>query len=449
MKWLILSLLLTTLSSAMAAVQRPPNFSYQQSTAVFVDFQTADYEITYDITQRSAAVKATMQMTLPEAGHALFDLIEAPTSVTVNGQPVTTAEVKTPSNETTLRVLTSSLSAGSYTMVIEVPLKNLVSYISGGVKSAFWVTDLNDRFYLERYIPTNLEYDNIKMNFFVNYIGRTVQQHVFANGNVSWVNENRAKIEFPDYFTVNSLYFHTTPVSTVDVINFTHQSSNGRLIPVAIYAARGMDAAELPAFKSTTLQVLAELEQDYGAFRHNSVTIYNANLSSMGLGGMEYAGATVTNIGSLGHELFHSYFARGMTPANGNAGWIDEALASWRDDGYDRRASLSGSSRMAAHPIYTRKTDTAAYGFGARFMAFLDNKFTGKGGLKPFMNSFLQANLFVPVTTEQFIAAMESFYNEPMQAIFQQYVYDRNAVEEKSVHPIHRKMGAKELAKIL
>jgi hypothetical protein len=171
----------------------------------------------------------------------------------------------------------------------------------------------------------------------------------------------------------------------------------------------------------------------------------------MGLGGMEYAGATVTNENALEHEMFHSYFARGVTPANGNAGWIDESLASWRDGGYRRLSSLSGSSSMAAHASYTRKTDTAAYGFGAQFMSLLDHKFAHKGGLKPFMNKLLEKKLFEPLFTEDFIQEMELFYGEKVQAIFKQYVYQKPEWEklqnEKDLH--HRKPSLTELQSLL
>lgn len=461
-KWSLAALSLGVISSALASpMHLPPSFAYKSDKAVFVDFTEATYKITYDISAGLSKVQATMKMNVIEEGHPLFDLIIDPTSVKIDGELITANEVKTPSKETTLRVLSKKVSKGAHTLEIEVPLKNLVTYASGSVKSAFWVTDLDDRFYLERYIPCNLEYDNIKMTFFVNYIGRTAPHYIFANGKVTWIDSDHAKIEYPDYFTVNSLYFHTTPQDSVELIQFNYLSVDGRELPVSIYtsstrpAGRGnprerTEGPILERFKKKTNEVMAELEQDYGAFKHQSVTIYNANLSSMGLGGMEYAGATVTNLNSLGHELFHSYFARGVAPANGNAGWIDESLASWRDDGYDRQATLNGSSGMAAHPLYTRKTDTAAYGFGARFMAFLDARFSAQGGLKPFMNSLLKEKLFRPILTEEFIAAMEKFYGEDLQAVFKKYVYNGKAKKQKApTHHIHRKMGAKELKNIL
>lgn len=455
MKFLIIALL--SLSVAFAhdnndVTHRPASFAYQSAKAVFVDFDEAVYDITYDIAAKNAVVVAKIKFNVVEAGYPIFDLVVDPTSVKIDGGSTAVSLVSTPSNETKVRVINRALQKGSYDLEIKVPLTNLVEYTTTGVKSAFWVTDLEDRFYLERYIPVNLEYDRVKMTFNLHFKGLKNKQHVFSNGELKWLSETDAQIEYPEYFTVNSLYFHTTPVGTVDLLETSFKSVNGKDIPTVFYTATASNSATiLNDLKNVGLRTFNELERDYGAFHHPSITVYNANLSSMGLGGMEYAGATVTNKSSLAHELFHSYFARGVTPANGNAGWIDESLASWRDNGYNRLTNLFGTSQMGSRETYTRKTDTAAYGFGARFMAFLDNKFAAKGGLKPFMNKLLEKKLFTPIFSDDFIKEMELFYGEDLKAIFNQYVFNK-AVSKDSlpeINPPHRKMSQAELQSIL
>lgn len=430
---------------------RPPSFPYGNDSAVFVDFEEARYKIIYDIPGKTASVHANLTMNVVEEGYPIFDLINEPTSIQINGVASTSQEVQTPAGETKVRVLGHKLPVGQHQLQIEVPLTDLIDFTDKGVKNAFWVTDLEDRHYLERYIPVNFEYDRVKMVFDIEFKGLGAPQHVFANGKVSW-NGDRATIEFPDYFTVNSLYFHTTPVGSVSLMEFDFPSIGGRSIPVQIYNQGSGE--ELETFKAETIKVMKELEGDYGAFPHPSVTIYIADLSQWGLGGMEYAGATVTNLYALGHELFHSYFARGLVPANGNAGWIDEALASWRDNHYQRRTTLTGSSGMASQSIYTRKTDTAAYTFGARFMAFLDGKFADKGGLKPFMNDLLSKKLFTPIFTEDFIHEMEKFFGEEVSSTFQTFVY-RSPLQGQQkpisvmTHAIHRKLNPKKMGALL
>src|SRR5690606_10293927 len=147
---------------------RPKSFALPEGKAVFADFTKAHYEITYDLGASSAWVKARIEMHLPEAGRVVFDSIEAPVSIMLNGKKnVSAREVKTPSNDTTVRVLGESLNKGKHVLELELPLKNLVEFKDGGVKSGFWTSDLSHRQFLERYLPANFEYDQVKMSFLV------------------------------------------------------------------------------------------------------------------------------------------------------------------------------------------------------------------------------------------------------------------------------------------
>lgn len=450
---LLISLFFTCSFSVIAddLSKAPESFRSGQRNIVFSDFSEAYYKINYNLGAQTASVEARIRLTTKETGFPAFDLVENPSEVFLDGDAVTTSLVSTPSSETKLRIIDQSLSPGVHELRLQVPLKNLVKFTPEGVRSAFWVTDLEDRKFLERYIPVNLEFDRVKMTFDIEFDDPEADQMIFANGKVRRESNTKAIIEFPEYFTVNSLYYHTTPKGSVSVRKSKYRSVSGTSIPLTIYTeAGGRGSASLENLEKKAQKVLAELEADYGDFPHPQVIIMDADLSSMGLGGMEYAGATVTNYGSLGHELFHSYFARGVTPANGNAGWIDEALASWRDNGYNQLKSLSGSSRMASHPAYTRATDVAAYSFGAKFMAYLDGKFDAQGGLKPFMRELLKTRIFSPLTTEDFIGDMELFFNEELSSLFGKFVYGRSSlIEAQGTHPVHRKLGAADLEKLL
>jgi len=139
-------------------------------------------------------------------------------------------------------------------------------------------------------------------------------------------------------------------------------------------------------------------------------------------------------------------------PANGNAGWLDEALASWRDDGYQTLSTLSGSSGMSSHAYYTRTTDTAAYSFGERFMSYLDGKLQTKGGLKPFMRHMVDKKVFSPLFVEEFIGEMTAFYGVAVEADFKKYTYGNGnlfAPNLKAKSPIHRKMSVEEMRNYL
>lgn len=431
---------------------RPESFGYQQSKAIFVDYQTAHYKIQYDLEAKSAWVEAEMIFITSEAGYPIFDSVEVPSLVKLNGIEVTSNLTSTPSKETTLRVVDKIVSPGKHKLEIFVPLKALVEFKDGGVKSAFWTSDLSERNFLERYLPASFEYDQVKMSFDVLFLGFRSRQKVFTNGLVNEskvVNKTIYKITYPSYFNSSSVYFHTVPEGSVAETSFSLKSIDGREIPVVIYLPQsifGNSSRTLETLKNSTTSIFHELEGDYGAWPHSSLIIYNA-----GAGGMEYCGATMTSTSALGHELFHSYFARGVMPANGNAGWLDEALASWRDGGYKTLSILSGSSRMSAHPYYTRTTDRAAYSFGERFMSYLDGKLKSQGGLKPFMRFLVDTKIFKPMVIEEFIGLMSAFYGTSMDAEFKKFTYGEKDMDFKHFdsHPVHHKMTLEELKNYL
>jgi hypothetical protein len=452
MKLIFFSLIFAA-TSALASkdlAHRPRSFALKHGKAVFVDFTEAIYDITYDLIKKEARVKAQIKFDAPEAGHPIFDSVTEPSSVTINGKATSAPEVTTPENETTLRVLKTFVQVGSHTLDIELPLTTLVEYEDGAVKSAFWYSDLSHRRFLESYMPASFEYDQVKMIFNVNFVGAKTKQLIYTNGTVESTGMHSYRITYPEYYNVSSIFYHTVPEGSVNGINYTLKSIDGREVPVVIYTAKGLlSGRTLEKFSSETNKIFHELEADYGAWPHPSLVIYSA-----GRGGMEYCGATITEFRALGHELFHSYFARGVMPANGNAGWLDEALASWRDNGYKQLSSLSGSSMMSAHPYYTRVTDRAAYSFGERFMRLMDGKLQEKGGLKPFMRYMVDQRLFAPLFVEEFINEMEAFYGVSLDEYFKKFTFASSnnfaPLKSQKIHNhMHPKITLKELKNYL
>ena len=452
MKILLLGLLISAgaLAQKNDLTHRPRSFMASGSKAVFVDFIEAKYQLNFDASTRNATAVATIKFDMPEAGKPIFDSVEDPRSIILNGENVSDRETKTPSRETRVRVINKELPVGSHVAVITVPIKTLVEWRDGGVRSAFWISDLSERRFLERYLPANLEYDQYKITMSVSFTGAKTKQKIYTNGELKDQGNNTFSIAYPDYYNATSIFFHTLPEGATEEVTFSLKSVEGRDVPVVIYILRPMldGKTQLESLKNLTTQIFHELEGDYGAWPHPSVLIYNA-----GKGGMEYSGATITSISALGHELFHSYFARGMMPANGNSGWLDEALASWRDKGYRSQDELVGTSRMSAWPYYTRTTDASAYTFGEQFMSYMDGKFRAQGGLKPFMRHILEKRLFSPLFVEDFIQEMGSFYGTSVEEDFKKYTFGTknsfNKDNKKIEHPVHQKMSLEELKSIL
>jgi hypothetical protein len=318
----------------------------------------------------------------------------------------------------------------------------------GNVSSAFWIRDLKSRMFMEQYVPSNFEFDQYKMIINANFIGTDkANQEFFTNGKQTQTSPTSWKIEFPDYFTVSCLFYHTSPTGWLPRKDFTYESITGRQIPMTVYSPW---ASRTARFKDEAIRVMKELEADYGPWGHPRFLAYG---TMVGTGGMEHSGATATSFGALDHEMLHSYFAKGVMPANGNSGWIDEAIASWRDKGYQRTptAGFTGSNLGRRTP-YNRSTDKRAYDLGNKFMSYLDYRLQDVGGLKAFLRGYFAAYKRTVVTTEHFKNNLEFFSGLDLSHEFNTLIWGTNPAKSEESHeenPNHDALTAEQLRSLL
>ena len=440
--------------------QAPPSFFYNYQKIVWADFQDAHYSLVYDIKKQKATATTTINFHLQEAGYPVFDNVTTPTKVYINGEETRQSLIPMPQNVTQARIVETYLEAGDHQLIIESPISNGTRWnrVSQGprhkkvvsVASGFFIKDLTDRLFLEKYVPSNYEYDQYKMTFDVKILNSKVSHNVFANGDVTELAKNHIRIEYPQWYGSSSVFFHLVPKSRFVRYYLTYPSIDGRQIPIIIYSAFRFFNKML---KDRAFEVLAELENDYGPWPHPQVLIYGNNIR----GGMEYPGATATSLVSLGHELQHSYFAKGLVPANGNSGWMDEAIASWRDKGHQtHELPFFSHSNIGGQSIYKRNTDKRSYEYGRSFMAYVDYRLKeiGKAGLKDFLRQYFEKRKFTTVTTEDFRSDLEEYAQMSFELDFDQYIYGQST-EKNNVHshyhenPHHPQLTIEELESLI
>lgn len=442
-----LTLFLTSTSVFASLNQAPPNFTYKKSKAIFVDFKKAVYKITYNYSKKEAQVESTVSFYSELTGHPIFDLVPNPTNVTINGAATSAEEISDPDKATKLRVLKAMVGPGTHTLKMTSIIDTNIVFNELGVASGFWLGDLTDRKYLEQYIPSNFEYDQFPREFVVKFEGFGSLKHLIkTNGTIKKLNDGSSLVEFPDYYTSSSVFFHVFPQAlNMQTSNFDYRSIDGRILPIDIYTS-----VDITGFIPLTKTLLAELENDYGPFPHDKVLIYG---NSLRRGGMEYSGATATGLPSLGHELFHSYNARGVMPANGNSGWMDEAISSWRDNNYPLAKELSfQSTNLAAHSVWQRNTDRMAYVEGSAFLSLIAYKMNEKGfNLKEVLNEYFKAQMHKTVTTKTFEKKILEETGMDFTAHFNQYIYNKKAPRKQLPHKEdahHREYSQEELLKM-
>ncbi len=409
----------------------PPPFQVGERDAVPIDFIEMLLVIEIDVPGQTATGRASVRFHQSQPGCPILDLEPDPVSLVLDGQALSPSRltiVTPPDNQAPLRVLDVVRDAGTGTLEIQYPLtsRNLM-FSDGGVRLGFFMTDLGTRGYLERYAPANLEFDQTPVRVEVRLSGATNEHRLFSNGTVVAAGGTGWTITFPDYFTSSSFFLHLTdrPVE----VRTQEYPGLERAIPVTAYGETG---AEVETAMSETLVFLAELEGTYGPYTHAAVLVYVVQSLDPGVAGMEYSGATMTMLGALGHELTHSWFARGVMPANGNAGWIDEAIARWRDNGYPRARSAPNRPprQLAGFPPYRRHTPRDSYTFGSLLLSELDLLFETRGGLRPILARLYQQQRRQVITTPMFQAFLEQEGGVDLKAVFARYVYGRDETEE-------------------
>ena len=445
MLWIALFLCTNAYANILKA---PDSFEQKGKKVIFNDFKTVDSILTYNISNKSVIVTSKIQFETFENGYTVFDLIPKITEAKINGSPVKVSNITSPDKVTQYKLIEKELTAGTHLLEIKNSITENIEWSRDSVKSAFWMSDLKDRNYIEKYLPSNIEYDQYQQNLevIINGNSKLREHEIFTNGKVTKKTKNHFYIQFPKYFSASSFYFHLSSLNRFYKEEFNYPSISGKNIPIMLYSRYSWN---LRTAKTRTISTLKELESKLGPWSHDGFTAYIA-----GSGGMEHSGATITSLSALGHEITHSYFARGVMPIDGNSGWIDEAIASWRDNGYRSTPGPNfRTTNMSGHSQYRRYTDRKAYTEGANFMAFLNHELESHGGLISFLKVVYNKYSHKSINTHLFKKELEIFSGRDFSAEFSQYIFGDNYNQKIHGHakenPNHPSLSKKELLQLL
>lgn len=421
----------TQLSAAPAPVYPVPTIQIDRQTVIApIDIQSANVVFEFDVATKKATGRASMTFTMLEDGHPMFDLVPNITSLTLDNESLLLTQLRlqsTPDNATKLRYINASLLKGTqHTATFTYPLpSDAVKFENSGVSFAAFMSDLststNGREFWEQYAPANFEFDQFTQHASIKVTGTNAQHSLYTNATSTQLVDNDWEISFRDTSTASSFYIHLVPSSKFVTQSFTYTGIEAA-IPVTVYAkTQSLVNSGIDQIKTS----MKMLESTYGAYAHPSLVVYvTGNLFG---GGMEYAGATASDVSALNHELAHMWFARGVMPASGNAGWVDEAIATWTDEGFER-SSLNNRRpvNMTNWSLYRRDTDDKAYGQGAQFISELDGFFSASGGMRPILRNFFAERKLTVIQTPDFIRSIEAQTNQSVQKYFDRFAYGKD-----------------------
>ncbi|WP_394826396.1 hypothetical protein [Pendulispora albinea] len=442
----------------------PPVVDVDGLRAVPIDIRRLDATVVLDAKTRTAAVEVTLQFRMgATSGYPIFDLRQDIGEAFLNGTRLDPAKLGQHDfgggAGASLRVIEKRLPACSRNELTLVYALNKPSAAnskaigwaadSSRVTWDFWLSDLYAGRYLEQWFPANLIYDKFAFDLDLKLENSELPHSVVTNGEALKVGDAHWLIAYPKRFTAISPMLVLTPNDAVSTYDTTLELASGRSLELALVKENGI-TADLPALAAQIKGWVDEFTASTGEYAHGDrLTVYVWNNSSRS---MEYDGATTSNLRSLEHELFHSWYARGVKPAGQNDGWIDEAWTVYNTDGvvaFEVKAldPQAPPVLLASANPWNRITAGASYGAGQKLFAGLAAEM-GLDPLRRAMKRFYGRHALDVITTQE----LERFLyctsrNEAVPAAFHRFVYGRSdAAPAPDPRVCRRGRGADELA---
>jgi hypothetical protein len=426
------------------AISPPPFVTPDGRSVAFVKFRWSNHDIVIDSRSGTVTARSTICFDQFLDGSPVIDLAVGEGSIlssAINGNPVDWVEVFSPPSDrfpdggvpiTTYRVLDRRLSPGRYYFTSSHLVAGGFQFPARGLVDGYLeMSDHEERSghggrpFLERYLPSNLEFDRHPSVWHVSIVGAAAPHSLFSNGSTTGDGGFRWSIAFPDNFSSSSPFLRILPRGESDVRTFFAHPPGPKAIRVDVISSRSGVGDSIDDFEAPVRLLLTDLHKRFGPFPFDRLLIASAENHLLP---MEYCGAVVSSISTLGHELAHCYVGRSVAPIDGDAGWIDEGFASWYSEGSNPNPGplpVPNDAYMGALSPYRRFTDPSAWeGLGGGVIAVLDHLLANKGGMSRFVNALIAQVPFVSLSSHEFQRRVEQFGGRSFgPEVFDPYVY--------------------------
>lgn len=420
----------------------PPSKIVDNLLAVPVDIGNLNARLIFDASNHRAEVESTLTFTMgQEDGNPIFDLRQDIESAWLNDEHFPPGKLKHHDfgggSSAGLRIAERNLAAES-TNTLELHYKlnkpqssqsRTIGWTSNHLFFDLWFSDLWPGRYLEMWFPSNLIYDKFAFDLEIRIINTDIEHVLFSNGKIEVLGRNHWKVAFPERFTSLS---HMLCIAGKAMVDSVHSSltlpDTGKGIDLQIFKLKSTPA-DLPSIESKLKEFIESNVLNIGEYIHGEKYVNFIWEDAVGRS-MEYDGASTTLVKDLKHEVFHSWFARGIKPATQNDSWLDEGWTVYNTSENFQQIQpfdLSEDPVLLSSPSkpYNRITPPEAYRMGSRFFAGLANVL-GKDNLHSYMRSFYDLNKRELTTTKQlqdFLIQQSGGRN--LETYFNRFVFGR------------------------
>jgi hypothetical protein len=388
--------------------------------AVLMDIQQLDSQIVFDMASKRAQTKSTVKFVSGIIeGNPIFDLRQNILKAVFNGEPILVDKLQHhdfdggPNAE--LRILEKVVppfTRHTLTLLYDLdqpqcPKSRPIGWNPPRLFFEFWFSDLWPARYLEMWFPSNLIFDEFQFTLDIKIINTSVKHVAFSNGLIDQSGENHWQINYPSTF--NS-FSPMLCVLASDVMEFRRgdlvRPDNGRHIRLNTFKL--METSEnLTQVENSVRHHITDNITNIGPYIHGD--IFTTFLwSNTGGRSMEYDGAVTTEPDALEHEVFHSWFARGIKPASQNDSWMDEGWTVFNTTDPSQMNPFEMSDpavTLSSMNPFNRITPNSrfgpdAYRDGSRFFASLATEL-GTAEIRSHMVNFYLKNKGLGMTSKQ------------------------------------------------
>jgi hypothetical protein len=421
----------------------PPPVRCGAGLVVAADFSSLAGSVRFDAAAEVAEVRASVELQLgPDAGWPAFDLRQEIVSATFDGAglaPSALAHRDLGAGDAhRMRAVEVACEAGSKHRLE-------LSYLLGtpqsagakppewlgadrGVKWDLYMSDLEPGRYLEMWLPANLCHDELSICLDVEVVGTPRPHVLLANGAVEETADGRQwRVHYPARFTCLSPLLVLVPAEELERREVKADGAGGAVW--ATVAGVGVDQRQVCSAARDVAAWLGYFSARYGSWVHGDRFLAVLWPEPRG---MEYDGATTASADALEHEVFHSWFGRGVKPARASDGWIDEAMATWATASRRAGGGRYGCEELGLdeepallcppHP-WSRRTPREAYASGDRLLSGLAHMAGGAAQLRSALAEWHGLHSGGLATTEGLRRHMERWCGRDLGPWWDRYVY--------------------------
>jgi hypothetical protein len=278
----------------------------------------------------------------------------------------------------------------------------------------------------EQYIPSNMLYDNFKLNLKIDIRAMTAYNEIVANGKIRNVEPGIYRLDFPAVYNGGSFFVDLIQAQRTPVLRGQYKG-----LPVIVYQdpSQTITEEELQETLTTKLPAtLEKLESLYGPFPYSSVIVKFASDLFAFAGGITYSHRWDQDYPGdyFLHELGHSWFLRGVRPVNGAEVWIGEGFGTWLEQGSPRSQTLFNpefkNANFGCSGEYSQLEQGNGHWGGMAFLGDLDKMLETRGGVSPILKQVFLEKKFQAMSNKEFKHLLEQKTGLSLEALFDWYI---------------------------